>query len=107
MILGMAHRPLPVPMPYLMLVISTPVFIYLSHPIFSAGLRALRHRSLTMDVMYSMGIGVAFLSSLMGTFRIVLSPQFIFYETAVFLASCFLFSFQNAMDNCHIILSVF
>jgi len=87
MILGMAPIPIPVPMPYLMLVISTPVFIYLSHPIFSAGLRALRHRSLTMDVMYSMGIGVAFLSSLMGTFRIVLSPQFIFYETAVFLAA--------------------
>ncbi len=87
MILGMAHLPLPVPMPYLMLVISTPVFIYLSHPIFSAGLRALRHRSLTMDVMYSMGIGVAFLSSVMGTFRIILTPQFMFYETAVFLAA--------------------
>jgi len=87
MILGMVHPTLPVPMPYLMLVISTPVFIYLSHPIFSAGLRALRHRSLTMDVMYSMGIGVAFLSSLMGTFRIVLTPQFMFYETAVFLAA--------------------
>lgn len=87
MVLGMAHLALPVPMPYLMLVISTPVFIYLSHPIFSAGLRALRHRSLTMDVMYSMGIGVAFVSSLMGTFRIVLTPQFMFYETAVFLAA--------------------
>jgi Cu+-exporting ATPase len=87
MILGMAPIRLPVPMPYLMLVISTPVFIYLSHPIFSAGLRALRHRSLTMDVMYSMGIGVAFVSSLMGTFGIVLTPQFMFYETAVFLAA--------------------
>lgn len=87
MILGMAPISLPVPMPYLMLVISTPPFIYLSSPIFSAGLRALRHRSLTMDVMYSMGIGVAFLSSLMGTFRIVLTPQFMFYETAVFLAA--------------------
>ncbi len=87
MVLGMAHLPLPIPMPYLMLVISTPAFIYLSHPIFSAGYRALRHRSLTMDVMYSMGIGVAFLSSLMGTFRIVLTPQFMFYETAVFLAA--------------------
>ena len=87
MILGMAPIRLPVPMPYLMLVISTPPFAYLSGPIFSAGLRALRHRSLTMDVMYSMGIGVAFLSSLMGTFGIVLTPQFMFYETAVFLAA--------------------
>jgi len=87
MIPGMAPIPIPVPMPYLMLVISTPVFIYLSHPIFSAGYRALRHRSLTMDVMYSMGIGVAFVSSLMGTFRIILTPQFMFYGTAVFLAA--------------------
>lgn len=87
MILGKAPIPMPVPMPYLMLVISTPVFIYLSHPIFSAGYRALRHRSLTMDVMYSMGIGVAFVSSLMGTFRIILTPQFMFYGTAVFLAA--------------------
>jgi len=87
MIIDMAHLRLPVPMPIFMLVISTPVFIYLSRPIFSAGLRALRHRSLTMDVMYSMGIGVAFISSVMGTFGILLTDQFIFYETAVFLAA--------------------
>ncbi len=87
MVLGMSRLALPVPMPYLMLVLSTPPFIYLSSPIFSAGLRALRHGNLTMDVMYSMGIGVAFVSSLMGTFGIVLTPQFTFYETAVFLAA--------------------
>jgi Cu+-exporting ATPase len=40
-----------------------------------------------MDVMYSMGIGVAFISSVMGTFGILLTDQFIFYETAVFLAA--------------------
>jgi Cu+-exporting ATPase len=87
MIIDMAHLHLPVPMPIIMLAISTPAFIYLSRPIFSAGIRALRHRSLTMDVMYSMGIGVAFISSVMGTFGIVLTDQFIFYETAVFLAA--------------------
>ncbi len=87
MVLGMAPLSPPVPMPYLMLVISTPAFIYLSSPIFSAGYRALRHRSLTMDVMYSMGIGVAFASSLMGTFGVFLTSEFVFYETAVFLAA--------------------
>ncbi|HRW83173.1 MAG TPA: heavy metal translocating P-type ATPase, partial [Methanothrix sp.] len=87
MVLGMSRPALPVPMPLLMLVLSTPVFVYLSQPIFSAGIRALRHGNLTMDVMYSMGIGVAFVSSLMGTFGIVLTPQFTFYETAVFLAA--------------------
>ncbi|MCR3884680.1 MAG: heavy metal translocating P-type ATPase [Methanothrix sp.] len=87
MLLDMAHLHTPVPMPILMLVISAPVFVYLSRPIFSAGLLALRHRSLTMDVMYSMGIGVAFISSLMGTFGVLLTPEFMYYETAVFLAA--------------------
>jgi Cu+-exporting ATPase len=76
-----------VPMGVLMLVISAPVFVYLSLPIFAAALRALGNRSLNMDVMYSMGIGVAYLSSILGTLGIVLTPDFMFYETAVMLAS--------------------
>jgi len=72
---------------YLSLVISTPVFLYISYPIFSAGYRALRNKNLTMDVMYSMGIGVAFFSSVMGTFQLVLTREFMFYETAVLLAT--------------------
>jgi len=76
-----------VPMDYLMLIISTPVFIYLSYPIFSAAFRALKNRVLNMDVMYSMGIGVAFLSSVMGTLGIVLTHDFMFYETAIMLAA--------------------
>jgi len=72
---------------YASLVISLPVFIYISHPIFGAGLRALRNRNLNMDVMYSMGIGVAFGSSVLGTFEIVLTRDFMFYESAVFLAA--------------------
>jgi len=76
-----------VPMNLLMLVISAPVFVYVSHPIFKAAWRALRNRNLDMDVMYAMGIGVAFGSSILGTFRIVLTPEFTFYETALMLAS--------------------
>ena len=72
---------------YLSLVISTPAFIYISFPIFRAGYHALRNRSLTMDVMYSMGIGVAFGASVLGTFEIVLTREFLFYETAVLLAA--------------------
>jgi len=34
-----------------------------------------------------MGIGVAYGSSLMGTFEIVLTPEFLFYETALMLAA--------------------
>jgi len=77
----------PVKLSYFMLAVSTPVFIYVSHPIFGAGYRSLRNRSLNMDVMYSMGIGVAYVSSVMGTFNIVLDPHFMFYESAVFLAA--------------------
>lgn len=76
-----------VPMTYLMLVISAPVFVYVSYPIFRAALRSLSNRNLNMDVMYAMGIGVAYASSILGTFRIVLTPDFMFYETAVMLAS--------------------
>jgi Cu+-exporting ATPase len=73
-------------MAYIMLVVSTPAFIYVSHPIFSAAYRALKNRNLNMDVMYSMGIGVAFVSSLLATSGI-LTQEFLFYDTALILAS--------------------
>jgi len=78
---------LPFSMAYFMLVVSTPAFIYVSHPIFSAAYRALKNKNLNMDVMYSMGIGVAFGSSLLGTFGIILTGDFLFYETALMLAA--------------------
>ena len=77
----------PFPMAYFMLVVSLPVFVYISHPIFIAGYRALKNKTLNMDVMYSMGIGVAYVSSIFGTFEIVLTREFLFYETAVMLAT--------------------
>jgi Cu+-exporting ATPase len=72
---------------YLSLVLSTPTFLYISYPIFRAAYHALRNKSLTMDVMYSMGIGVAFVASVLGTFEVVLTHEFLFYETAVLLAT--------------------
>jgi len=78
---------LPFPVAYLMLFISTPTFIYISHPIFTAAYRSLKNKNLNMDVMYSMGIGVAFIASLLATFNFILSSKFLFYETAVFLAT--------------------
>ncbi len=79
--------PLPIPMPYFMLIVSIIPFIYVSYPIFTAGFRSLKNRNLDMDVMYSMGIGVAYGSSLLGTFNIILTQQFLFYETALMLAA--------------------
>ncbi len=72
---------------YLMLIISTPVFIYVAYPIFRAARMALHNRTLNMDVMYAMGTGVAFASSVLGTFGIVLNREFMFYDTAIMLAS--------------------
>lgn len=82
--------PLPVPMhtlSLLMFVITTPVFVFVSLPIFRAAGIALRHRTLSMDVMYAMGIGVSYVASVMGTFGIVLTHDFMFYDTAIMLAA--------------------
>jgi P-type Cu+ transporter len=87
LIIFYANIPLPIPMPYFMLAVSIVPFIYVSYPIFTAAYRSLRNRSLNMDVMYSLGIGVAFGSSILGTFQVVLTPEFMFYDTALMLAA--------------------
>lgn len=83
------HFPLNLPIhpSYVMLLLAGPVFLYTSQPIFKGAFHALKNRNLNMDVMYAMGIGVAFISSVMGTFQFILSRDFLFYETAVLLAS--------------------
>ena len=86
MYIPIPHSALPIPMSWLMFVIATPAFIYVSYPIFSAAYRSLKHKTLNMDVMYSMGIGSAFGASLLSTLKI-LPPDFIFYEAAVMLAT--------------------
>ena len=68
-----------------MLAIAAPAFVYVSHGIFSAAYMALRLRVLNMDVMYAMGIGVAFAASMAATAG-ALSEDFLFYETALMLA---------------------
>jgi len=73
------------PLSWIQLFAATPLFLYVSGPIFSAAWHALRARNLTMDVMYSMGIGAAYGASLLGTLG-VLPHDFMFYETALMLA---------------------
>ncbi len=72
---------------YGMLVVSTPVFFYVAYPIFKAAWTALKNKTLSMDVMYAMGTGVAYVASVMGTFSIVLTHEFMFYDTAIMLAA--------------------
>ena len=56
MLLMFVHLDLGFPMSYLMLILATPTFAYISYPIFGAAYRALKNNNLNMDVMYSMGI---------------------------------------------------
>jgi len=82
--------PLGIPMQtlaYGMLIVSTPVFVWVAYPIFKAALTALRNKTLSMDVMYAMGTGVAYVASVMGTFSIVLTSDYMFYDTAIMLAA--------------------
>ena len=72
---------------YVMFVISTPAVLYLGYPIFKSAFAGVRTGSLNMDFMYALGIGTAYIASVLGTFGIFLSNEFIFYETSVMLAS--------------------
>ena len=72
---------------YGMLIVSTPVFAYVAYPIFKAAYTALKNRTLSMDVMYAMGTGVAYVASVMGTFSIILTSDYMFYDTAIMLAA--------------------
>ncbi len=71
----------------LSLIVSIVPFLYVSLPILKAGINGLMHKNLNMDVMYSMGILVAYVSSIFGTFGIVLDHTFMFYDSAVMLPS--------------------
>ena len=71
----------------LSLLVSIAPFLYVSLPILKAGINGLMHKNLNMDVMYSMGILVAYVSSIFGTFGIVLDHTFMFYDSAVMLPS--------------------
>lgn len=69
-----------------MLALALPGIAFLGFPIFAAAGRSLRNRSLNMDVMYALGIGVALASSLAATFAL-LPHGFLFYDTVVLLAA--------------------
>lgn len=75
------------PASYLMFAITTPAFLYLGYPVFHAAFSSLKNRMLSMDVMYAMGIGVSYFASVLGTFGLFLTEDFMFYETSVMLAA--------------------
>jgi heavy metal translocating P-type ATPase len=70
---------------------AAPFFVWLSRPIFTAAFRSLRNRVLNMDVMYALGMGVAFTTALLSSAGI-LPEQMENYETGIMLATFLLAS---------------
>ncbi|HEY9162583.1 MAG TPA: heavy metal translocating P-type ATPase [Desulfomonilia bacterium] len=69
---------------YAIFILSTPIFVWLTYPIFISAWNALKNFNLSMDVMYGMGVGVSYVSSVLATFG-VLPHEFMYYETAILL----------------------
>jgi P-type Cu+ transporter len=68
-------------------IVALPATLYVSYPILSAAFLALRAWSLTMDVMYGLGIAVSLGASVLATFNLLLSGEFMFFDTALLLPS--------------------
>lgn len=79
--IGLPHLPY---MNWIQFFLATPVMFYSGRSIFGAGVRALSHKTLNMDVMYSMGVGSAYIASVLSTLGF-LPNEYLFYETSVLL----------------------
>lgn len=72
---------------YIMLAISILPFIYVSYPILKSGFTSLKHLNLNMDVMYTLGISVSFIVSVLSTFHLLGNNHFMLYDTSIMLGS--------------------
>lgn len=69
------------------LIICIIPLIYVSYPIFKSGYFSLKNKNLNMDVMYSLGIGIAFIASLLSTFHLLGNSNSMLYDTTLMLGS--------------------
>ena len=72
---------------YILLAMSILPFIYVSYPIIKSGITSIRHLNLNMDVMYSLGIGISFIVSVLSTFHLLGESHFMLYDTSIMLGS--------------------
>ncbi len=72
---------------WLLFIVMTPLFFFTGWPILLAAFSALRNRSLTMDVMYAMGMCSALVASILATIGFLNREQFLYYDTALMLGS--------------------
>ncbi len=68
----------------LQFVLATLAIAHAGRGIFGKALSSLRHRTLTMEVMYSLGIGSAYFASVLATAGVI-PGEFNFYEASVML----------------------
>lgn len=66
-------------------------FIYVAYPIFKSGLNAIKNLTPNMDVMYVIGMGVAFGASVLSTFKLLGSSEFMLYDTSLMLGAFLMF----------------
>ncbi|MCO6040675.1 heavy metal translocating P-type ATPase [Thermococcus alcaliphilus] len=69
---------------YAQFLLATIAIAYAGRGIFKKAYSSLRHKTLNMEVMYSLGIGSAYLTSVLATFGII-PKEFNFYEASVLL----------------------
>ncbi|WP_056934156.1 heavy metal translocating P-type ATPase [Thermococcus barophilus] len=69
---------------WIQFLLATPVIAYSGRDVFLKAIRSLRHKTLNMDVMYSMGVGSAYIASVLATIG-VLPKEYNFYEASVLL----------------------
>ena len=62
-------------------------FIYVCSPIIISGINSIKHHNLNMDVMYTLGIGISFIASLLSTFGLLGESHFMLYDTSIMLGS--------------------
>ena len=74
-------------MSYILLAITVIPLVYVTYPIFKSGINALKLHNLNMDVMYSLGIGVSFIVSVLSTFHLLGTSHFMLYDTSIMLGS--------------------
>ncbi len=69
---------------YLQFLLATIAIAYAGRGIFKKAYSSLRHKTLNMEVMYAMGIGSAYLTSVLATLGVI-PREFNFYEASVLL----------------------
>jgi len=69
---------------YVQFILATMAIAYAGRGIFKKAYSSLKHKTLNMEVMYALGIGSAYLTSVLATFGLV-PREFNFYEASVLL----------------------